>query len=72
MSLTNVKSALFSVALAMIIAVGGYIIGVGDVFKLNWHALINAGMLSGIVGIVSLAKSAMTNNDGKALGIQVK
>lgn len=69
---TVLKSALVSVILAMIIAVGGYIIGVGDVFKLDWHALVNAGVLSGVVGIVSVAKNSITNDDGKALGMQVK
>lgn len=71
-NLTSLKSALVSVLLAMVISTGGYVIGVGDVFKLDWQALVNTGVLSGVVGIVSLAKSYGTNNKGKFMGIQVK
>lgn len=73
MDTVNLKSALVSVVLAVVISMGGYIIGVGDVFKLDWHALVNSGVLAGVVGIVSLAKSYGTTSSGKFLGIvQVK
>ncbi len=72
MNLTSIKSALFSVGIAVVLAVAGYIIGLGDIFKIDWHAFINVGVMAGLVGIVSLAKSSMTNSDGKAFGVQVK
>lgn len=64
----SVKSALVTVGIAIVLAVGGYIVGVGDVFKLDWHALVNVGVLSGVAGIISLAKSYMTDNNGRFLG----
>ena len=72
MDTTNIKSALVSIGIAMVISVGGYITGVGDVFKLDWHVLINTGVLSLVVGIVSLCKSYGITPEGKFLGIQIK
>ena len=70
--LTAIKSALLSAGIAAVLSVAGYIIGVGDVFKLDPHALINAAVLSALVAIVSLIKAGLTQTDGTALGMQVK
>lgn len=70
--LTAIKSALISAGIAVVLAVSGYIIGVGDVFKLDPHALINAAVLSALVAIVSLIKAGFTQTDGTALGVQIK
>lgn len=66
------KSALVSAGIAAVLSVAGYVVGVGDVFKLDPHALINAGVLSALTAIVSLIKSAITTDQGTALGVQVK
>jgi len=71
-NITSLKSALFSVCIAIVLALAGYVIGLGDVFKIDWHAFVNVGVMAGLVGIVSLIKSWMTNSEGKALGVQVK
>lgn len=71
-SLLAIKSALISAAIAAVLAISGYIVGVGDVFKLDPHALINAGVLSALTAIVSLIKAGLTLPDGTALGVQIK
>lgn len=64
----NVKSALVSVVLAVILATAGYVIGLGDVFKIETHALVNVAVMAGLVGIVSLIKSYLTDSNGKFVG----
>lgn len=68
----NIKSALVSGVLMGILAVAGYIIGVGDVFKLNLHALINSGVMAALTAAISLLKSSLTTDSGKLAGIQIK
>lgn len=68
----SIKSALVSGVLMGILAIGGYIIGVGDVFKLDSHALINSGVMAALTALVSLVKAALTTNSGTVAGIQVK
>lgn len=74
MDMTNLKSALVSVGIAIVLAVAGYVIVLGDVFKIEWHTLVNVGVLAGLVAVVSLIKSSGTNEaTGKFLNIiQVK
>lgn len=68
----NIKSALLSAALAAVVAIAGYIVVVGDVFKLDFHALINAGVLSALTALVSLIKSWSTKTDGTSFGVKIK
>lgn len=70
--MTAIKSALISALIAAVLSVSGYIVGVGDVFKLDPHALVNAGVLSALTAIVSLIKAGLTTDSGKALGVQIK
>ena len=72
MTLTNLKSALVSGIITGVLGIAGYIIGVGDVFKLDVHSLVNVFALSALTTIVSLIKSVMTTSDGTVAGIQVK
>lgn len=58
----NVKSAAVSTVLVALGATLIYVIGVGDVFKLNWHMIINTAILA---GAGSLVKNFFTTNDGK-------
>ncbi len=65
----NIQGALISGLLMALVATGGYIIGVGDIFKLNAHALVNTGVMAGLTAVVSLLKSLLTNSQGVFLGI---
>jgi thiamine transporter ThiT len=69
---TNIKSALVTTLLMGILAMAGYIIGVGDIFKLNTHVLINSGVMAVLAGIVSLIKSYGTTDHGTFAGVQIK
>lgn len=69
----TIKSALVSGVLAGILAVAGYIIGVGDLFVIDLHKLVNAFVLALLVAIVSVLKNLGTGKDGSFMGvIQVK
>lgn len=64
----NIKSALVSALITAVLAIAGYIIGIGDVFKLDLHTLINVASISGLTALVSIIKSYFTTNDGNFLG----
>ena len=67
-----IKSALVSAVIAAVLSISGYIVSVGDVFNLDPHALINAGVLSAVTAIVSLLKAGLTTNRGTIAGMQIK
>lgn len=64
----NIKSALVSGVITGILGVAGYIIEVGDIFKLDVHTLVNVGALSALTTIVSLIKSFLTTSSGNFVG----
>lgn len=69
----NVKSALVSALITAILAMASYIIGVGDIFHLDSHSLVNIGVLAALTTVVSLIKSFLTNENGTFVGsVQVK
>lgn len=68
-SLTNIKSALIYALLMALVSMGIYVIGVGNIFALDTHVLINSGVLAFVTGIVSLLKNLLTDSDGKFLGV---
>lgn len=65
----NVKSALITALVTAVLGMAGYIVGVGDLFKLDGHALINVGTLSALNAIVSLLKNFLTTDRGAFLGV---
>lgn len=67
----SIKSACVSGMIMAVLGVAGYIIGVGDVFKLDVHSLVNVAVMSGLTAIVSLLKASMTSNSGKVAGVQI-
>ena len=69
---TNIKSALVSGVITGVLGIAGYIIGVGDIFKLDVHTLANVGALSALTTIVSLIKAAMTTDKGFIAGVKIK
>ena len=71
LSWINIKSALVSGIIMGILAIAAYIIGVGNIFTLDFHTLINAGVLAALVTIVSLIKSFLTTSRGSVVGVQV-
>ncbi len=68
-SWVNVKSALISAFVTAVLGMAGYVIGVGDLFKLNLHALINVGALSALTAIVSILKAFLTTDKGEFMGV---
>lgn len=68
LSWTNVKSALITALLTAVLAMGAYVLGIGDIFKIDWKAITNIGVLSLITAIVSIIKSLLTTDKGKFLG----
>lgn len=65
---TNVKSALVSAFLTACLALAGYVIGVGDIFKIDVHAFANVGALSLLTAVVSIIKSFLTTPSGNFVG----
>jgi len=64
----NVRGALVSGVITAVLGIAGYIIGVGDIYKLDLHTLANVGALSALTTIVSLIKNYLTSNQGNFLG----
>lgn len=70
---TKIKSALVSALITAILAAAGYVIGVGDIFKIDVHAFINVFSLSALTALVSLIKSFFTTTAGNFAGaVKVK
>lgn len=65
----NVRSALCSAIVTAVLGGAGYILGIGDVFKLDVHTLVNIGALAGLTAIVSLLKNFLTSNQGNFVGV---
>ena len=70
LSWVNIQSAVMSGIIMGILAIFAYIIGVGNIFTLNFHSLVNAGVLTALVTIVSLIQSVFTTNAGSTAGVQ--
>lgn len=65
----NVKSAIISALVMAVLGMAGYVIGVGDIFSLDFHKLANIGALAGLTVIVSLVKNWLTTDEGKFVGL---
>lgn len=65
---TNIKSALVSFILTAVLAAAGYIIGVGDIFGLNFHSLANVTAISALTALISLIKAFLTTPAGNFVG----
>jgi hypothetical protein len=70
---SNIKSALVSGVITGVLAIAGYIIGLGDVFAIDIHSLVNVGALAVLTTVVSLVKSWLTTDAGKFVGaVEIK
>ena len=65
----GLKSALVSTILMAVLGVAGYIIGLGDIFQIDWRALANVGVMALLTGVVSLIKNFLTSDSGKFANI---
>ena len=54
-----------AIVIAIIVAVSSYILGVGDIWSLNWHVLTNNAVLAGLASILT---SLATTNKGNLVG----
>ena len=71
--LTNLKSALLSMILMSVLAGASYVIGLGDVFLVDFKNLTNVLVISLLTGVVSFIKSSLTNEGGVFAGsVKVK
>lgn len=68
-NIETIKSALVSTVLMAILSVAGYILQLGDVFKVDLHTLTNVAVISFLTGIVSVLKNLLTNEEGRFVGI---
>jgi hypothetical protein len=68
----NLKSALVSAVLMALVGIITYILGVGNIFALDFHSLANIGAISFLTGVISFIKSSLTTPVGTFAGIQVK
>lgn len=66
---TNIKGAIVSAVITAVLAIAGYIIGVGDIFSIDVHALVNVGALSVLTALVSVIKSLLTTQSGDFAGV---
>lgn len=65
---TNIKSAIIYAILTAVAAMLAYIIGLGDIFAISIKPLVNIGVLSLAVGILSIIKNLLTTDEGRFLG----
>ena len=65
----DVYSALTSLVITVLIAVGVYITNVGSIWKIDWKTLVDIGIMAGIVAVVSILKSLLTTKEGKFAGL---
>jgi len=68
-SLTNIKSALVFAILTAVVAMIVYVLGLGDIFKIEPHTIANIGAMSLLNGVLSLLKAFLTNSNGEFLGV---
>lgn len=67
-TLTTIKSALVSGFLMAFIIMGGYVISLGNIFAVDWRIMANLGIISLLTSLVSVAKNALTNDNGSFVG----
>ena len=64
----NCKSALVYGILWGILVMAIYAYQVGDLWKLDFHNLVNTGIFAFLGTVVSLLKNLLTNNKGQFIG----
>ena len=65
----NVRSALVYGVLTALMLMAVYVVGIGDIFKIDYRSLLNIGVISLLTTFVSLVKNLLTNSKGKFAGV---
>ncbi len=55
-----------ALVISVIVAVASYVLGVGDVWSLDWHILTNNAVMAGLASILT---SLATADSGKVAGV---
>ncbi len=69
---TSIKSAIVSGIITGVLGIAGYIIGVGSVFNLDLHSLVDVAALSALTTVVSLLKAGLTSDSGNIAGTSIR
>lgn len=72
MTFVQVKSAVVSGVIAGVLGVAMYVVGVGDLFKLDVHSIVNVFALAVLTTVVSLLKAVVTTSTGTVAGVQIR
>lgn len=65
----NVRSALVYGILTAFMLMAVYVVGIGDIFKIDYRSLLNIGVMSLLTTFVSLVKNLLTNSKGEFAGV---
>jgi len=65
----NIRSAITSVLLTAVLGLLMYVVGVGDVWKIDFHSVVNIFSIAIATGLVSLIKNFLTTDKGQFLGV---
>ncbi len=69
----KLMSLLWTIVLSVVVSGGGYILGVGDLWAIDYRSLTNIIVLTGFSTIITSIKLIGTNeNTGKFLGTQIR
>lgn len=60
------KDVVGALVSAVIVGILGYLLSVGDVFKLDYHSIVNIAVMT---GATSLLKALLTNSQGNFVGV---
>lgn len=66
-------SLMWTIIFSVVLALGAYVAGVGDIFKIDSHAVVNVIVLTAFSTVVASIKLLGVNEDtGKLLGTQIR
>ena len=68
-NLVEVQSAIIYGLMTALGAVLAYIVGIGDIFKIDPRSVINIATISFSITIISLIKNFLTDSEGKFVGL---
>jgi hypothetical protein len=69
MNWINFKNALITALLWAVVGAGGYVLGIGDIFKIDFHTLANVAFIPALAFLISWVKGLLTTSDGHFLGV---
>lgn len=69
LSKENIMSAVVYVVLTAFLGLLAYVVGIGDVYKIDFHSVVNIFSIAIATGLVSIIKNFLTDNSGAFLGV---